>query len=100
LKHGVYVGPILNQNKLASYYTEYMKKLEQKRVPADYTGVGRFWSYTPSLLEVKEQAIPGTFRELARLLRFERRKYKARCRAWGFKWKWQGQGFTAWDAVK
>lgn len=100
LEHGAYLAPIQSQEKLASYYTEYMKKLEQKTVPPDYVNVGRYWGFSKSLLEVKEQTVSGSFRELSRLLRQERRKYKARCRTWGFKWKYRGQGFTSWDENK
>lgn len=99
LQHGVYVAPIDNQGKLASYFTEYMKKLEQKRVPMQYQNVGRFWGFTRSLLSVQVQSVPGDYRELSRLLRIERNKYKARCRTWGFKWKYRGQGWTSWDNV-
>jgi hypothetical protein len=100
LKNGVYLGVIENQDKLASYFTEYMKKLEQKIVPPQYDNVGRYWGFTRRLLQVKVQTVTATHRELSRLLRIERRKYFARCRAWGFKWKWTGYGWTAWDERK
>lgn len=97
LEHGVYVAGIESQDRLASYFTEYMKKLEQKRVPLQYKGVGRYWGFTRSLLAVKVQSVSGDYRELSRLLRLERRKYKVRCRSWGFKWKYRGNGWTSWD---
>lgn len=100
LEHGTYLDDIKDEEKLASYYTTYMKKLEQKTVPPGYEGVGRYWGSTRSLLHVEKQKVPCTYREASRLLRLERRKYKARCRSWGFKWKWQGQGFTVWDERK
>jgi hypothetical protein len=97
LAHGCYHALIREQGKAASYFTEYMKKLEQKIVPAGYSDVGRYWGFTRDLLEVKVQTVPGSYRELSRLVRLERRKYVARCRSWGFKWKWRGAGWTSWD---
>lgn len=97
LYHGVYLSSIDSQEALASYFTEYMKKLQQKIVPVQYSGVGRYWGFTRSLLAVKVQSVQGDYRQLSRLIRLERKKYQARCRAWGFKWKYRGQGFTSWD---
>jgi hypothetical protein len=97
LEHGVYVASIESQDKLASYFTEYMKKLEQKTVPEQYSGVGRFWGFTSALLSVQVQTVTAGYGELSRLVRPERKRYIARCRDWGFKWKWKGLGWVQWD---
>ena len=99
LKHGAYLEVIQSQGKMASYFTEYMKKLEQKIVPANYRDVGRYWGFTRTLLDVKVQTVQGDYRELSRMIRLERRMYKAKCRTWGFKWKWHGKGWTFWDYI-
>lgn len=97
LEHGTFYEIIEDQYKLASYYTTYMKKLEQKTVPPGYESVGRYWGYSRSLMVKREQVVRCTYREAMRLLRIPRKRYKARCRSWGIRWKHYGLGFTEWD---
>lgn len=100
LKHlvaGTRVDWVRSPKRTASYYSEYMSKLHQKQVPSFFQNVGRFWGFTKSLLTVRTYALSSDYFTLSRLTRQARRFYRAKCRDWGFDWKWKGKGFVFWD---
>jgi hypothetical protein len=63
--------------------------------------VGRFWGASRDILSYEEVHFGfGVYTELSRLTRKYRRWYTAKCRSWGFRWKYRGLGFTMVSGAK
>ena len=100
LRAGTKVELVRSKNHAVAYLMSYMNKLNQKIVPEEYKNVGRFWSHSIKILEVNECIISNTSRNNKRNTRTFRRWYRAKLRSWGYyKWKWKGEGFTAWEGM-
>jgi hypothetical protein len=97
LRSGTRIDWLRSKKRTASYFTEYMKKLQQKQVPEFFQNVGRFWGYTRGLVKMRIESFHGDYLFLARLFRTERKLYQSKCRSWGFNWKWNGRGYVHWD---
>ena len=61
--------------------------------------MGRFWVTSPNILEFVIHHIRNTYDVVARSIRSIRKWYQAHVRGWAkdWKWKWQKQGFMAYD---
>ncbi len=97
LKSGTNVKAVKNPDHVGAYMASYMTKLEdhghnQKAVPGAYFHVGRFWGAS-KVLKVAHYKAEGLYADAARAVRRCRKWYESRCKTWGFKWKWRGQGF-------
>ena len=77
--------------------TGYFKKLIQKKVPARFENVGRWWGCTRDILKFKIQGFYGNFKEMSAKTRILRRWYKSSLRQYKIKWKWKGEGFNLTD---
>ncbi len=85
--------------KLLRYLFSYLKKADQKRVPEDYEGVGRFWGSTRGLLQEVGKIVARCHEfEARKVLRIVRKYYERKIKGWGFTWKWAKQrGFIGWE---
>jgi hypothetical protein len=101
---GVYAEEPRDKNKLSTYIAGYFtskdaRKVAQRQVPEGYNHVGRFWGVSRGLIEVEMvKVLNGQHVDNMRALRTARRLYTANCRAWGFKWRHRGKGWTMWGA--
>jgi len=101
LKAGTTIQAVQKENLVMAYLTDYIKKLEQKTVPEEYLNVGRFWGHTKNILKSSDYIITSKkTNNLKKDSRLLRRWYKAQMRIWGYKWKWKGQGFIAWEGIR
>lgn len=85
LEHGVHVGLIRNRDKMASYFSSYLTKQDQKHVPADFQNVGRFWGVSRDLLKCTEKIFYGDANDvdyIKKQMRLMRRWYKGQKRLW------------------
>lgn len=99
LRAGTSVNAIRSLRHLFGYLTNYMLKLEQSVVPAMFESVGRFWGSSRGILTYELYQKIGHYYRLSFVIKLLRRWYVARLRGFGIKWKWKGQGFTAFDGV-
>ena len=100
LRAGTKIELVRSKTHAIAYLMKYLGKLDQKTVPEEYKNVGRFWSHSSKILEVNEYTIEDTLRNNKRNTRAFRRWYRAKLRSWGYyKWKWKGEGFTAWEGM-
>lgn len=95
LKAGTHVDKIKHVGKMINYMVTYMANDDETVVPAGFEEVGRFWGVKRGILECQEFKRIAPYGVAARSLRLFRRWAKAEYRSMGFKWKWQGLGFTA-----
>jgi len=95
LRAGTRVEAIRSKGLVFHYISSYISKLTQKQVPDDFQDVGRFWGASRGILVFREIYIStGIYTELSSYTRKYRRWYTAKCRSWGFRWKYRGLGFT------
>lgn len=99
LRAGTKIEAVRDEQQTIAYLIDYINKLEQKIVPEEYENVGRFWSHSKNILEVSEYIIEDLPRNNRKNTRMIRRWYKTKLRSWGYKWKWKGEGFTAWGGA-
>ncbi len=99
-KH-VRIEAIRSKQHLYGYLSGYMNKLEQKIVPMEFENVGRFWGTSRNILEFVIHHIRNTYDVVTRSIRPIRKWYQAHVRGWakGWTWKWQRQGFMAYDGA-
>jgi len=98
---GTRVEAIRSKGLVFHYISSYISKLTQKQVPEDFVNVGRFWGASRDILSYEEVHFGfGVYTELSRLTRKYRRWYTAKCRSWGFRWKYRGLGFTMVSGAK
>ena len=95
LKAGTHVDKIEHVGKMINYMVSYMADDKETKVPEGFEDVGRFWGVKRGILEFQEFKKIAPYGVAARKLRLFRRWAKAEYRSMGFKWKWQGLGFTA-----
>jgi hypothetical protein len=82
LAYGVRIEPIRDLNRIISY----LAKIEQKDVPSDYEGMGRFWAtfgrfekIAPKVYEGRTQENLGRVRAIRRLRVSNSRRRGVRC---------------------
>jgi hypothetical protein len=97
LRAGTSVNAIRSLRHLFGYLTNYMLKLEQSVVPTMFDSVGRFWGASRNILIYELHQKIGHYYRLSFAIKLLRRWYVARLRGFKIKWKWKGQGFTAFD---
>ncbi len=95
LKAGIHVDKIKNVGKMINYMVTYMANDKETVVPEGFEYVGRFWGVKRGIVECEEFKKIAPYGVASRKLRLFRRWAKAEYRSMGFKWKWQGLGFTA-----
>jgi hypothetical protein len=102
LKTGTRVEALRSRDGGARYMASYMRKMEQKTVPQEFTQVGRFWGATRGVLAIVHQLhVKVKENDARRILRTLRRYYESKCRQWGFRWRWRKhKGFTAWGGAQ
>lgn len=90
-----------DKNRLLRYLFSYLRKADQKKVPEEYIGVGRFWGSTRNVLqEVGKVVVRCREFEARKAMRVVRKYYEHKIRSWGFKWKWADQrGFIGWECA-
>lgn len=106
---GTGIEPVRDKSETLSYLLSYMKKDNQKKVPDNFYGVGRFWGCTRKLQVRSEITLKfESEQDMYRWVRPLRKAYeKAITRHWkradgkGYKIKFRrGQGFKAWSAAR
>jgi hypothetical protein len=95
LKAGTHVDKIKNVGKIINYMVTYMANDKETVVPEGFEDVGRFWGVKRGIVECEEFKKIAPYGVASRKLRLFRRWAKAEYRSMGYKWKWQGLGFTA-----
>ena len=95
LKAGTHVDKIKNVGKMINYMVTYMANDKETLVPEGFEDVGRFWGVKRGIVECEEFKKIAPYGVASRKLRLFRRWAKAEYRSMGYKWKWQGLGFTA-----
>jgi len=95
LKAGTHVDKIKNVGKMINYMVTYMADDKETIVPEGFEDVGRFWGVKRGIVECEEFKKIAPYGVVSRKMRPFRRWAKAEYRSMGYKWKWQGLGFTA-----
>ena len=95
LRAGTHVDKIRNIGKMINYMVTYMADDKETVVPEGFEDVGRFWGVKRGIVECEEFKKIAPYGVASRKLRLFRRWAKAEYRSMGYKWKWQGLGFTA-----
>jgi hypothetical protein len=92
------VESIRQRHGACGYLMGYMSKEAQKRVPSSLIDVGRFWGCTTGLLKtISELYLKNGEKEGRKVFRVMRKYYEAKCKVWGFKWRWRlHRGFICW----
>ncbi len=86
----------LIRKSVFSYFSDYLKKIDQKTVPTEFNNVGRFWSCSRGILKHESIFIETASEDIfyvSRIIRTLRKYYKSLCRSWGFKWRFKNAGF-------
>lgn len=99
LQAGTSVNAIRSLRHLFGYLTNYMLKPEQSIVPLEFMNAGRFWGASRDILVYELHQKIGHYYNLSRMIKLIRKWNIAHLRQFGIKWKWKGQGFTAFDGV-
>lgn len=88
--------------RVVGYLISYLKKADQKTVPAAFDHVGRFWGGSREIIqEVCRVALRATEGEARRALRIVRKWYERKMKSWGFSWYWRRQqGFVMWGGAE
>lgn len=99
LEHGVRRVEVIRKS-VVSYLCHYFKKDIQKKVPENYSNVGRFWGHTRKLIEYSKIIISTYYREnLFFVIKDVIAEYKNLCKSWGFDWEFKDQGFLFYDSA-
>ena len=100
LRTGTQIQSIKSKRHLYGYLSNYIKKLHQKSVPAEFLSVGRFWGASRNLLTFTMYQVVNHYYKLSRVIRLLRRWYKSHLRKFFIKWRWRGQGFVLLDGMQ